>query len=179
VIRRTSDGGSIVIAALELWQSLAGEHPEWVEFKGAAQAQLTKCRIHDTEPAPYPNGLRCKSCGADRPHECPGPFEYHPAVGDFRRLVPRESPAPCATCGQVGLHLCKEEESPARVVYLVSQPWRRGHLASWTLVNISHHDGRLTVVMKRGRGEFIDETGPDDEHLWARLGEKARLFTPR
>lgn len=55
-------------------------------------------------------------------------------------------------------------------------PWRRGPLASWTLVNISAHDGRLTVVMKRGRGELIDETGPDDETLWERLAAKVVEF---
>lgn len=55
-------------------------------------------------------------------------------------------------------------------------PWRRGPLAAWTLVNISYHDGRLTVVMKRGRGELIDETGPDDEMLWERLSTKVKDF---
>jgi hypothetical protein len=57
-----------------------------------------------------------------------------------------------------------------------SQPWRRGPLASWTLVNISNHDGRLTVVMKRGRSELVMETGPDDEVLWERLGKKVVEF---
>jgi hypothetical protein len=51
-------------------------------------------------------------------------------------------------------------------------PWKLGPLAAWTLVNIAAHDGRLTVVMKRGRGELIDETGPDDDALWERLGKK-------
>lgn len=69
----------------------------------------------------------------------------------------------------------KEEWVP--FVVATSQPWRRGPLASWTLVNISCHDGRLTVVMKRGRGELVMETGPDDEVLWERLAQKAESYT--
>lgn len=82
---------------------------------------------------------------------------------------------PCPACGKHGLHLCEKfyPEPPSTKWFHPSQPWRRGPLATWTLVNISNHDGRLTVVMRRGRSEVLIETGPDDETLWERLGKKA------
>lgn len=82
---------------------------------------------------------------------------------------------PCPACGKNGLHLCEKfyPEPPSTKWFHPSQPWCRGPLAAWTLVNISNHDGRLTVVMRRGRSEVLIETGPDDETLWERLGKKA------
>ena len=90
-------------------------------------------------------------------------------------VTERSGCTPCPACGKHGLHLCEKfyPEPPSTKWFHPSQPWCRGPLAAWTLVNISNHDGRLTVVMRRGRSEVLIETGPDDETLWEGLGKKA------
>lgn len=122
------------------WDVRDLERAELDETHGA-KAQLTKCRIRDTDRAPVP--------------------EQAPPV-----MVRTEA----FDGWLVGRSTSDLTVSP-------SQPWRRGPLAAWTLVNISCHDGRLTVVMKRGRGELVMETGPDDEVLWERLAQKAESYT--
>lgn len=125
----------------------------WVE------PMLAKCRVRDTEPAPaLGNGDTLVIT------------YHHPTETDLPLCIDTREPPAGVTVemGLHGLHIC---ESPTPL-----QPWRRGPLAAWTLVNISAHDGRLTVVMKRGRGELIDETGPDDETLWERLSAKVVEF---
>jgi hypothetical protein len=93
----------------------------------------------------------------------PASFEQY---DDVSKVGEYDPPNP----GDVGQGKASEFVAP-------SQPWRRGPLATWTLVNISNHDGRLTVVMKRGRGELIDETGVDDDSIWERLALKAEAYT--
>lgn len=150
---RRKDGWAIPIEVIESWDPEkhgSAISPNVRGFRSEAKAQLAKCCIRDTEPAPAIDNTPL--------------FE---AMDAMSAEIPKEEWAKVPSHGEL-------------MVALYSKPpWRRGHLAAWTLVNISNHDGRLTVIMKRGRGELIDETGPDDEHLWARLGEKARLFTPR
>lgn len=116
----------------------------------------------------------------------PPPKDWQPplieplAPEDLRRFnEATQTPQRCQVCGKHGLHLCELPEPPPTKWFYPSQPWRRGPLAAWTLVNISAHDGRLTVVIKRGRGELIDETGSDDETLWERLSAKVVEFEKR
>lgn len=148
----------------------------------------------------YPNGLRCKSCGADRPPECPCPDGEKASDHVIRVTVDalnrwsqdaNEVPVrlPPATVREVQRIATEQVRSLADsinaseppdprdlpvgpLVRLFGVPWKLGPLATWTLVNISNHDGRLTVVMKRGRGEVLIETGVDDEGIWERLAMK-------
>lgn len=162
-----------------------------------AKAQLAKCRIRDTERAPV-DGARFSAVAetplsdgrklsfGDKSDDSRPPVETMNKMATEAEAEPVPSnnflyitTVPCPACGKCGLHLCEKfypEPTPTRYFH-PSQPWRRGPLAAWTLVSIFNRDGRLTVVMRRGRGELIDETGPDDETLWERLGAKAKAYT--
>jgi hypothetical protein len=125
---------------------------KWNRYRVTALAQLAKCRVVDNTPLFEAMDRIAVEAGAE----------------DVPQYV-------CSACGKHGLHLCEKfyPEPPSTKWFYPSQPWRRGPLAAWTLVNISKHDGRLTVVMKRGRGEVLIETGVDDEGIWERLALKA------
>jgi hypothetical protein len=136
---------------LAMWEECKRpfDHPS--VFVRAALAQVAKCRVVDNTPLLEAMDRIAVEAGAE----------------DVPQYV-------CSACGKHGLHLCEKfyPEPPSTKWFYPSQPWRRGPLAAWTLVNISKHDGRLTVVMKRGRGECLIETGVDDEGIWERLGLK-------
>jgi hypothetical protein len=155
----------------------------WRNAYTEARAQLDKCRIVDhmalrqagiereldALTAQYDHGSMIAAYGAPPPPADWQPLRMEPLdVAELRRII--NEPQPCLDCGLHGLHIC-EPPTP-------SQPWRRGPLATWTLVNISCHDGRLTVVMRRGRGEVIIETGVDDEAIWERLALKVEGYKP-
>jgi hypothetical protein len=129
-----------------------------------AKAQLAKCRIRDTERAPVDNTPLFEAM--DRMAE-EVPAEQWATVPSYDDDIVDKMPAWISPQGKVVATLSNKP------------PWRRGPLASWTLVNISCHDGRLTVVMKRGRGELVMETGPDDEVLWERLAQKVESYSTR
>lgn len=121
----------------------------------------------------YPPGLACKALLGELPIDNTPLFE---AMDRMAAEVPKEEweRVPTYQMGvdydhrelELGDGFCESWVTPP------PPPWSRGPLAAWTLVNISCHDGRLTVVMKRGRGELVIETGPDDEFLWVRLEQK-------
>lgn len=141
----------------------------WCDLYPEARVQLAKCRIRDTEPAPPHDKFPAPTGDNTALFEAMDKMAAKAGAEDVSQYV-------CQACGKHGLHLCEIPEPPGTKWFYPSQPWRRGHLAAWTLVNISCHDGRLTVVMKRGRGELVDETGPDDESLWERLSAKVVEF---
>lgn len=171
-----------------------------VEGQASVERELNAIQSQFTEPAPpecdhdWDDTCRvCVKCGEEFGFER-APINNTPlfdAIDKMAAEVPAEEWAkvppisncaterfgctPCPACGKHGLHLCEKfyPEPPSTKWFHPSQPWRRGPLAAWTLVNISNHDGRLTVVMRRGRSEVLIETGPDDETLWERLGKKA------
>ena len=165
----------------------------WCDLYPEARAQLAKCRIAECDHDWDDTCRVCVKCGEEFGFER-APINNTPlfeAMDKMAAEVPAEEWAkvppigncaterfgctPCPACGKHGLHLCEKfyPEPPSTKWFHPSQPWRRGPLAAWTLVNISNHDGRLTVVMRRGRSEVLIETGPDDETLWERLGKKA------
>lgn len=177
------------IGALE--DSYTPDDEYWTKGYTEARAQLAKCRIRDTERAPMYElpvnprveelrrvapymaanfehmGRELAQQTADAIALCHGRPEPTPEeLARLKELV--NKPAQCTVCGMMGLRVCEDPEP--------IQPWLRGPLASWKLVTIFNRDDRLTVVMKRGRGELIDETGPDDETLWERLGQKASAY---
>jgi hypothetical protein len=128
-----------------------------------ARAQLDKCRVVDNTPLFDAMDKMAAEVPAEEWAKVPqvdgsAPLEQYDGVCKAGEYEP-------SSLGDVGQGDASEFVAPY-------QPWRRGPLAVWTLVNISCHDGRLTVVMKRGRGELIIETGPDDEALWERLTAK-------
>jgi len=128
------------------------------EASADAHIQLAKCRIRDTERAPVDNtplfeAMDRMSVEVPKEEWIRVPSYQMGVAYDHREL-------------ELGDGFFESWVTPP------PPPWRRGPLAAWTLVNISCHDGRLTVVMKRGRGELVIETGPDDEFLWVRLEQK-------
>lgn len=179
VLRRDNDW--FRIGALE--DSYTPDDEYWAKGYTEARTQLTKCRIRDTERAPVDNTPLFEAMDrmsveipAEEWAKVP-PISNGETVSftwdpDSGRMFgePQVIVAPTVNTG-----VLVSSNGPI-LTWQPSQPWRRGPLASWTLVNISSHDGRLTVVMKRGRGELVMETGPDDETLWERLAQKVEGF---
>lgn len=160
--------------------SCGTHHPMWPE----ALAQLAKCRIRDTEPVPVDNTPLFEAM--DRMSaEIPAvewakvpQYDHGSMIAAYGAPPPPKEPlvggalAPNAReyVAIPGIPLEWMEPQPF-------QPWRRGPLAAWTLVNISAHDGRLTVVMKRGRVNSSTRPGP----MMSRYGSgwRRRWWTTR
>jgi hypothetical protein len=152
------------ISELESDREPIGLHTSyWRMLWPLAQDQLAKCRVVECDHDWNDICTFCVKCGCAWGEAEPAPLDQY---DDRCKAGEYELPNP----GDVGQGDASEFVAPF-------QPWRRGPLAAWTLVNISNHDGRLTVVMKRGRGEVLIETGVDEDAIWERLALKAEAYT--